>query len=222
MFLQNDSGNKPRLVFLDIDTQIDFMLPEGKLYIAESRHIFRNLHRLIEYALINRILIVQTADTHAENDPEFRTYDFPAHCVAGTSGWHRVQETRLVPDLVISQGCEEWRPPLGREGVILVEKPSFSIATNPHAIRLLEALRPCHFVVFGVATEGCVRRSIFSLRELDFAVSVVIDAVAAGRIQSGEQALEEFASLSVQPLITEEICSGRFLAQARAGSMAYR
>lgn len=222
MFLENASGQKSRLVFLDIDTQIDFMLPEGKLYLEESRHIFRNLHRLLEYALIHRILILQTADTHTEDDPEFEAYGFPPHCVAGTPGWHRVPQTDLMPDRVISQTRQTSLPPLDGERVILIEKPSFSIASNANALRFLEALRPCQFVAFGVATEGCVRKSILSLRELGFEVGVVIDAVAAGRAKAGEQALDEFASLGVRPLLTEEICAGGLFMDRWARSAACR
>jgi nicotinamidase/pyrazinamidase len=211
-----------RLVFVDIDTQIDFLLPHGKLYLEDSKTILPNLHRLLEYALTQRILILQTADTHTEDDPEFSTYGYPAHCVAGTPGWNRVQESRLMPDLVISK---DKNSPLlygGSEKVILIEKPSFSIATNPRAISLLEALQPCHFIVFGVATEGCVRKSILSLREMNFTVSVVIDAVGHGQVKVGEQALEEFASLGVRPLTSDEICSGALLAESRSSRSAPR
>jgi nicotinamidase/pyrazinamidase len=213
---------RARLVFLDIDTQIDFMLPDGTLYLEDSKNIFGNLHRLLEYALLNRILILQTADTHTNDDPEFSTYGFPAHCIAGTPGWGRVPETYLLPDLVIPNCEDAWHPPLNEERVILIEKPSFSIASNANALRLVEALRPCHFVTFGVATEGCVRRSILSLRSLGFDVSVVIDAVAAGQIKRGEQALEEFASLGVRPLVTEDVCSGGLLRGSRLSSASFQ
>jgi nicotinamidase/pyrazinamidase len=214
------ASQSSRLVFLDIDTQIDFMLPDGKLYLEESRHIFGNLHRLIEYALLNRILIVQTADTHTEDDSEFETYGFPPHCVARTPGWYRVPETSLVPDLVISQDPRACLQPTMHERVILIEKPSFSIASNPSALRLVELLRPCHFVAFGVATEGCVRSTVLSLLSLKFEVSVVIDAVAPGRVKAGEQTLEEFTSLGVRPLTTEDVCSGWLLGAGRlSGAM---
>jgi nicotinamidase/pyrazinamidase len=222
MPVENAFGRNSRPVFLDIDTQIDFMLPEGKLYLEESRHIFGNLQRLLEYALMNRILILQTADTHDPNDPEFSTYGFPPHCVAGTPGWRRVPETNLVPDRVITQREDERLLFPDGERVILIEKPSFSIASNPNALRFLEALRPCHFIAFGVATEGCVRRSVLSLRELGFEVGVVIDAVAHGRIKVGEAVLEEFASLGVLPLITDEICSRGFVEHSSAARVTYR
>lgn len=215
-----ETGPGTRLVFVDIDTQIDFMLPHGKLYLEGSRLILSNLHRLLEYALTRRILILQTADTHTEDDPEFSTFGFPAHCVAGTPGWNRVQESRLIPDLVIRKDGESQVLLSGDERVVLIEKPSFSIATNPRAIRLLEALQPCHFIVFGVATEGCVRKSILSLREMNFNVSVVIDAVAHGQVKVGEQALEEFASLGVRPLTCDDICSGALVAESRLSSVA--
>ncbi len=52
-----------------------------------------------------------------------------------------------------------------------------------------------------------MRKSILSLRSLGFEVSVVVDAVAAGRIKAGEAALDEFASLGVRPILTEHIYS---------------
>jgi nicotinamidase-related amidase len=208
-------SQESRLVFLDIDTQIDFMMPHGKLYLEESRHIVGNLHRLLEFALIRGILIVQTADTHTVDDPEFSTFGFPPHCIAGSEGWQRIQETNLIPDRVIKNcGAERLERDsnissrtVGEERVILVEKPSFSIGSNPAALELINSLRPCHFIAFGVATEGCVRKSILSLRSLGFEVSVVVDAVAAGRIKAGEAALDEFASLGVRPILTEHIYS---------------
>jgi nicotinamidase/pyrazinamidase len=215
MLRDDRAGQSSRLVFLDVDTQTDFMLPDGKLYLEESRHIFGNLHRLIEHALLNRILVVQTADTHTEDDPEFATYGFPPHCVAGTPGWYRVPETCLVPDRVISQDPGVFLQPIVDERVILIEKPSFSITSNRSALRLIESLRPCHFVVFGVATEGCVRSSVLSLLSLNFEVSVVIDAVAPGRVKAGEQTLEEFMSLGVRPLTTEDVCSGYLMVAGR-------
>jgi nicotinamidase/pyrazinamidase len=208
MLTGNRARQKPRLIFLDIDTQIDFMLPDGRLYLEESRHIFQNLHRLLEYALTKGILILQTADTHTEDDPEFETYGFPAHCVADTPGWRRIPQTDLIPDRIIPKAFSAEVSSPRDERVILIEKPSFSITSNVNAVRFLDTLRPCHFIAFGVATEGCVRRSILSLRELGFEVSVVIDAVAPGRVKAGEQVLEEFASLCVRPLITEEVCDG--------------
>ena len=70
-------------VFLDIDTQIDFMFPAGSLYVPGAERIIDTVARLNRHAAASGSRLVSTMDAHLENDPEFRTW--PAHCVAGTA-----------------------------------------------------------------------------------------------------------------------------------------
>jgi len=60
-----------RLVFLDVDTQVDFMSPRGRLYVPHAEEIIPNLAKLMLWARDHRIPIISSADTHAPDDPEF-------------------------------------------------------------------------------------------------------------------------------------------------------
>src|SRR5512142_104712 len=81
------------VVFWDVDTQRDFMLPDGALYVPGAERIIPNLARLTQYARQHDILVVADVDAHQPDDPEFQ--DWPPHCLVGTPGQWKVQETEL-------------------------------------------------------------------------------------------------------------------------------
>src|SRR5262245_33733466 len=79
------------VIFVDIDTQRDFLEPSGSLYIPRSEQILANLRRLTSFAREPGIPIIATACSHTldEPDPE----PFPPHCLVGTPGQTRTQAT---------------------------------------------------------------------------------------------------------------------------------
>src|SRR3954467_8836544 len=90
------------LVFVDIDTQRDFLEPTGALFIPGSGAILASLARLTAFARTRGIPVLATACAHTADDPEFP--QFPPHCMVGTPGQERVAETTwpggevLTPD----------------------------------------------------------------------------------------------------------------------------
>src|SRR3981081_1310085 len=72
-----------RTVFVDVDTQIDFMLPHGNLYVPGAETIIPNLERLMAFAREHDVPVISSVDAHSAHDEEFR--DFSPHCVKGTS-----------------------------------------------------------------------------------------------------------------------------------------
>ncbi len=56
------------LVFVDIDTQRDFLEPTGALFIAGSESIVDNLARLTEHARRRGICVLATACSHSLDD----------------------------------------------------------------------------------------------------------------------------------------------------------
>ena len=85
-------------IFIDIDTQLDFLYPAGALYVPGAERLIPALTRLTQYAAQHGIPLVSTVDAHAEDDIEFRTW--PKHCVAGgeihISGFTYVPSARHV------------------------------------------------------------------------------------------------------------------------------
>jgi len=72
-----------RALFLDIDTQHDFMDPDGKLSVPGAAEITGNLARLTQFAVEHGIPILSSADAHQRGDPTrssltSRSSDLPA------------------------------------------------------------------------------------------------------------------------------------------------
>ncbi|HEY9842781.1 MAG TPA: cysteine hydrolase family protein, partial [Candidatus Obscuribacterales bacterium] len=98
-------GEKHKTVFVDIDTQFDFMNPEGGLYVPGAESLDGNLRRLLAYAGSHDIPVLASADAHAPDDPEFQV--FPPHCVKGTPGQLRVDATADPQAKVIANSPQE-------------------------------------------------------------------------------------------------------------------
>ncbi len=193
------------LVFLDTDTQVDFMLPTGNLYVAGAEQIVPNLLKLMAYAVERGIPIVSAADTHTPDDPSFT--EWPPHCVAGTPGHRRIPETELSTAIVVPNRREAFHPGKQLKGQIIVEKQEYDVTTNANFEAILAWLGPRRFVVFGVATEYCVLHSIRTLRKRGLAVDLVVDAIRAITEEGGRRALEEMTASGARLVTTAEVCS---------------
>ena len=152
-----------RRILWDVDTQVDFMEPRGKLYVPGAVEIGAALERLVDAARAAGIVHVASADDHELTDPEISNRPdlrntFPPHCLRGTPGAEKVIETKQRDPLPLSlipfppglvPGLVEGR----RE--ILPLKKNFDVFTNPNTDSLLDVLDPEEIVVCGVATDVC-------------------------------------------------------------------
>jgi nicotinamidase/pyrazinamidase len=192
------------LVFFDVDTQVDFMRSTGRLYVPGAEQIVPNLQRLMNWARANEVPVISSADAHSPDDPEFKIW--PPHCVRGTPGQRRIPETQFPAPVVIPCQPGAFRTPARWVGQFIVEKPTYSSEDNPNFDALLRALGTRRVVLFGVATEYCVRAHVLALRRRGFPVDVVVDAIQAVTEEDGRQALAEMAAASARKVTTVEVC----------------
>jgi len=186
-----------KLFFADIDTQKDFMLQTGALYVPGAERLRPKLRRLFDFALKNEIQILSSVDAHVENDPEFS--QFPPHCIKGTEGQKKLEET-LLPHPLFLENKEYDRnlfQDVRKHFQIIVEKQDLDMFSNPIAERLLRILPP-RAVVFGVATEYCVRIACLGLRKKGVQTVLVTDAVAALSSKSEKETLNELRKAGVE------------------------
>jgi nicotinamidase/pyrazinamidase len=209
----NKSG---RLVFLDVDTQVDFMLPGGRLYVPHAEEIIPNLAKLVSWARDHRIPIISSADTHAPDDPEFARW--PPHCVVGTPGQRLIPETLLPGSVVVENYPGAFHAPQEWVGQLIVEKRVYDFTTHVNIDAILASLGEPRFVVFGVATEYCVLSAVLALRKRNLPVAVVLDAIKPISEQEGQKAIEEMAAAGAQLVTTAEVCNPGSAKQRQATS----
>jgi nicotinamidase/pyrazinamidase len=179
-----------KTIFLDIDSQFDFLYPAGALYVPGAERIAGTISRLNRYAADHAIPVISTVDAHFEDDVEFKTW--PHHCVSGAHGQRKAEATLLPRRVVIpNRDC-----PLEVEGAqqIIVEKQTIDVFQARNLARIVEKLGGEKFVVYGVVTEICVLWAVRGLLKLGRRVSLVSDAVASLTPQGSADAIEEMLS----------------------------
>lgn len=192
------------LAFFDIDTQVDFMDPGGRLYVPHAEEIIPNLIQLMAYARERNIPVLSSADAHAPDDPEFKIW--PTHCVVGTPGQQRIKETSLPGAVIISMRSGPFVPPEKWPPQVIIEKDVYETEANPQFEAILKALGARRYVVFGVATEYCVRGDVLSLRRRNKPVQVVVDAIKPITEEDGRKALEEMVAAGAEFVRTADVC----------------
>jgi nicotinamidase/pyrazinamidase len=192
------------LIFWEVDTQVDFMLPGGKLYVPGAERLLPNICKLTDAARDGRVFLVSHGCYHTKDDPEFNT--FPPHCVQGTTGADFVQEALTERVLTVPNDPTARLPSnLSQYQQILLQKQTLDIFESRHAGELLERLdREAEFVVFGVVTEYCVRLAAKGLLERGRRVSVVQDAIETLKAEDGKRAVAELQTLGAKFITTEQ------------------
>jgi nicotinamidase/pyrazinamidase len=138
--------------YFDIDTQLDFMVPAGALYVPGAERLIPRVAELNRYAAANGIPVISTVCAHDENADEFRQW--PPHCIVGTFGQLKPQSTLLERRVVIPNSpCD-----IDVTGAqqIIVEKNELDVFSNPNFLRLLEKLGIDSCEVYGVLMDYCV------------------------------------------------------------------
>jgi nicotinamidase/pyrazinamidase len=192
-----------RLVLWEVDTQADFMLPGGKLYVPGAEKIIPNITRLIEAAKTSGTLLVSSACAHSENDPEFQT--FPPHCIKGTPGAQIIAEGMMKSFSTIPNGGGQLPADILKTPQIVIEKQMLDVFSNPRTSELVERVGPtAEYIVFGVVTEYCVRCASQGLLERGRKVSIVRDAIETLAPEEGKRTLDALATAGARLIDTQE------------------
>lgn len=205
------------IVMWDVDTQVDFVDPDGRLAVDGAEAIRDNLARITDHARERSLPVWGSVDYHAPDDPELAgdpdfESTFPPHCLRDTDGWRKIPETAPRNPLWIDS------EPLDREeltetirnhdGEIYFRKQAFDAFTNPNLEPALSERNPFGLVVYGVTLDVCVRHAVQGLLERGYQVTVVEDATRAIDPSRRDGLLFDWKNFGVQVLGTEELLSG--------------
>jgi nicotinamidase/pyrazinamidase len=190
-----------RTVFIDVDSQLDFLYPSGALYVPGAERIVPAIARLNRLAAANGLPVVSTTDAHTEDDPEFRVW--PHHCVAGTLGQRKAETTLLEKRIVIPN--RECDLAIGGAQQIVVEKQTVDVFQARNLRRVIDALNAERFVVYGVVTEICVLYAVRGLVQTGRPVLVVTDAIETLKQADSDRALAEMRSAGASLVASHDL-----------------
>ena len=171
-------------ILWDVDTQVDFIEPGGKLYFEGAEGARPAMGRLVDAARAAGAVHVASCDQHELSDPEIsQEPDFdstwPPHCLLGTRGAEKIPETKQLdpvplplvplPSAILRRLLEG-----GRE--ILIPKKQYDPFTNPNTETMLAALDPDEILLFGVATDICDDAAVRALLRRGRRITFVEDA----------------------------------------------
>ncbi len=198
---------KIETVFVDIDTQFDFMNPRGSLYVPGAEDIVDNIKKLFGYAKGHNIKILSSIDAHTVDDPEFKL--FPAHCIKGTPGNQKIEASTCNDNIIIKNREQKITEPIMDHDQIIVESQTFDIFESINTDRILNMLDACNYVVFGVATDYCVKAAALGLLKRGYNVSLVMDATKAITKEGNEKSLSEMKDAGAVFITTNGIITGQ-------------
>ena len=193
-----------KIILWEVDAQVDFMLPGGKLYAPGAEKIIPRISQLVKAATETGALIVSSGDAHAQNDPEFK--NFPPHCIAGTPGAQIIPEG-LAKDFRAfpNDGSRELPKDVLTIPQIIFEKQTLNAFDNPKASALVERLpADAEYIVFGVVTEYCVQVAAKGLLDRHRKVSIVKDAIEALSPEAARQSLADLQARGARLITTDE------------------
>jgi len=214
---RENSSEPEETVFWNVDTQIDFMKPDGKLPVGENQEgaeeIEQNLEYLTSLARDRNYTVVNTADWHNQDSEELSEYPdfvntFPEHCIAGSKGAEYVEATKPEDPVVF-----DWREDYSIEKMlqkpadeIVVYKDRFNIFEgSPHTESIVDQLSPDKAVVYGVAADKCVDQAVNGLRDRDVDVYVVEDAVKGIDPLEAENSKNSWRERGVETILSTEV-----------------
>lgn len=156
-------------IYYDIDTQNDFMNKDGALYVPNAESIKENIKNLTDHARKRKIQITGSMDDHPKDDPEFKI--FPPHCISGTYGQKKIFP--IAP------------------GDLYFTKQSYDIFTNHTFEKFLDRERVSEAIVYGVATDYCVKAAVLGMQNLGIQCYVITDAIKSITLEGEKQAMKE-------------------------------
>jgi len=193
-----DSRYGPGTALVVVDVQNDFADPDGSLYVRGGEDICATINAEIRAAVAAGSPVIYTQDWHPSVTPHFEKDGgiWPVHCVHGTWGSEFHRGLDVLPDApIVHKGSG------GEDGysAFSVRDPVSGDVRRTILGELLDERGVESIVIAGLATDYCVKETGLDAIELGYRPSVLVDAVRAVNLESGDgdRALEALASAGV-------------------------
>jgi nicotinamidase-related amidase len=162
-------------VILDISTQRDLFLPDGKFCISNKEQALANIRRIIAYARVRSMPVLSLAEVYPNNNG----CSEPMYCLDGTEGQRKINYTLLNNRVVFPADSNQSIPTdiLASHRQIVLHQRTANPFDEPQIDRLLTELEVDGFVIIGCSAEQTVKLAALGLLHRSKKVTVITDAV---------------------------------------------
>jgi len=194
-----------RQVVIDVNTQKDFLLADGKVCIRNHRRVLAHIRRVMAWARYNEIPIISTCEVYPnsnnDNGAEIK------YCIDGTEGQRKVGYTLLKNRVSFAAdgNTDLPRDMLRRYQQVILHKRCIDPFDEPRIDRLLSELRAGEFILIGASSEGAVMATALGLLQRGKKVSVVVDAVGSRNGKEGKLALRKMEAKGAKLIETKKL-----------------
>lgn len=200
---------KKDMIFWDVDTQFDFMQPEGKLYVPGAENIIDQVSEARRFALENGFSIIADIDWHGPDDPEISENPdfketFPPHCMADEPGSERVGYLGELPIEYVPIGkmdTETLQKLIDKNQFhIVIKKNTVDVFSNPNTEKIIRLINPKKVLVFGVALDFCVYYVLRGLNKRfpDMELCLLKDATRGLAVRPENEILDELEAMGIE------------------------
>lgn len=198
---------KRRRIIIDVDTQKDFLLADGKKPVRNHRRVMTNIRRTMAWARFKNIRMISTCQIY---DPQDSRHDY---CKAGTVGQEKISYTiRSKHTSFAADGCTDLpRDILLKNEQVILDKRSSNPFEEPRAERMLSELRADEFIVFGAVTEDAVKKTVLGLLARRKHVTLLTDAVGSHNKEAAEVAMRQMEAKGAKLVESKNLFGGTSL-----------
>ncbi len=188
-------------IIIDINTQKDFFLDDGKVRVGNRRRVLSHIRRVIALARTKKIPVISVCEVHPENNGG------PGYCVDGTEGREKLRYTLLSNRASFAADNNTDLPVdvMRRYRQIILHNRCEDPFDEPRIERLLSEVRANEFVLIGASVEGAVEAVALGLLQREKKVSIVVDAVGAQDKQKARHALRKIAAKGAKLIETKKL-----------------
>ncbi|MCJ7730611.1 MAG: cysteine hydrolase [Sedimentisphaerales bacterium] len=188
-------------VLIDVNTQKDFFLDEGKARVGNRRRILIHIRRMMALARAKKIPVISISEVHPEDNGGWE------YCIDGTDGSQKIHYTLLSNRASFAADTNTDLPVdlLRRYRQIILHKRCMDPFDEPRIDRLLSEIRANEFVLIGACVEGAIEATALGLLQRGKRVSVVVDAIGAQDKQKAKHSLRKIAAKGARLIETRKL-----------------
>ncbi|UCD52260.1 MAG: cysteine hydrolase [Phycisphaerales bacterium] len=203
---------KRRQVLVDINTQRDFLLADGRACIRNHRRVLTHIRRMMAWARHKDIPMISTCDIHPDDGGHNGD---PRYCIDGTPGQRKISYTLMQNRIMFpADGNTDLpRDMLRRYQQIILQKRTEDPFDEPRIDRLLSELCAAEFVLIGACAEGAVKAAALGLLQRDKRVAVIVDAVGYHDSREAKMAFRKMEAKGARLIETRRLAGSSHLRQ---------